>query len=216
MLTNSGSFPLADLSLRLKNLQMLMADPLTSERLAYWTYQRAGSFHDSMIGQVKQEDQERFPCSKCHRSYRNKNHLSRHIRYECDRKKQYKCEYCFKDFYRRDNLKTHVNLKHPAHAIFPDGSQKSGSPPAPGQGDPKIPLPLPLPLTLPLALDDVKTHDNGDTKALALVTPKRAPINSNKAATPETKSQAKPYALKHPDSIIALKLENPLSQESNF
>lgn len=55
---------------------------------------------------------ERYACNKCNRSYRNKNHLYRHVRYECDRKKRYQCGICMKDFYRKDNLKTHISYKH--------------------------------------------------------------------------------------------------------
>lgn len=55
---------------------------------------------------------ERYACNKCNRSYRNKNHLYRHVRYECDRKKRYQCGICLKDFYRKDNLKTHISYKH--------------------------------------------------------------------------------------------------------
>ncbi|KAI5697243.1 hypothetical protein M8J76_006131 [Diaphorina citri] len=55
---------------------------------------------------------DRYACNKCNRSYRNKNHLYRHVRYECDRKKRYQCGVCLKDFYRKDNLKTHISYKH--------------------------------------------------------------------------------------------------------
>lgn len=55
---------------------------------------------------------DRYACNKCNRSYRNKNHLYRHVRYECDRKKRYQCGICLKDFYRKDNLKTHISYKH--------------------------------------------------------------------------------------------------------
>ncbi|KAL1451426.1 hypothetical protein WDU94_005805 [Cyamophila willieti] len=55
---------------------------------------------------------DRYACNKCNRSYRNKNHLYRHVRYECDRKKRYQCGICMKDFYRKDNLKTHISYKH--------------------------------------------------------------------------------------------------------
>lgn len=89
------------------------ADSLTQERLQYWT--RFDPFSFSAVAPANPAVADgRFFCPKCPRSYRNKNHLYRHIRYECDRKKQYRCGICLKDFYRRDNLKTHINYKHAA------------------------------------------------------------------------------------------------------
>lgn len=89
------------------------ADSLTKERLQYWTRFDPFSFPTVSPSPPTVTD-GRFFCPKCPRSYRNKNHLYRHIRYECDRKKQYRCGICLKDFYRRDNLKTHINYKHAA------------------------------------------------------------------------------------------------------
>lgn len=89
------------------------ADSLTKERLQYWTRFDPFSF-STMSPATPSATDGRFFCPKCPRSYRNKNHLYRHIRYECDRKKQYRCGICLKDFYRRDNLKTHINYKHAA------------------------------------------------------------------------------------------------------
>lgn len=99
------------------------ADSLTKERLQYWT--RFDQFPFSTISPTAPTPTDgRFFCPKCPRSYRNKNHLYRHIRYECDRKKQYRCGICLKDFYRRDNLKTHINYKHAAFLRSLKGEQK--------------------------------------------------------------------------------------------
>lgn len=111
----------------------MMLDPLTKARLQYWT-STSETFHSTLATPPRQLPstqqpltpsaspdntdstptvaEPRFPCPKCPRSYRNRNHLYRHVRYECDRIKQYRCGICFKDFYRRDNLKTHINYKH--------------------------------------------------------------------------------------------------------
>ncbi|CAI6368857.1 unnamed protein product [Macrosiphum euphorbiae] len=112
----------------------MMLDPLTKARLQYWT-STSETFHSTLATAPRQSTsstqqplttsaspensdgtatatEPRFPCPKCPRSYRNRNHLYRHVRYECDRIKQYRCGICFKDFYRRDNLKTHINYKH--------------------------------------------------------------------------------------------------------
>ncbi|RZF39480.1 hypothetical protein LSTR_LSTR001001, partial [Laodelphax striatellus] len=49
----------------------------------------------------------RYACDKCGRSYLNKTSLSRHKRLECDRKKRFWCNICFKGFFRNESLVYH-------------------------------------------------------------------------------------------------------------
>lgn len=54
----------------------------------------------------------RYKCERCHRNYKTKKHLSRHIHVECNKEPKFNCCYCsFKTKYKA-TLQNHVNRKH--------------------------------------------------------------------------------------------------------
>lgn len=71
----------------------------------------------------KQSNSWRWPCSNgCGRSYKNKQHLYRHMKNECGIEPRYKCEICLKYFTRKDHLKLHYALHH--KIILPSKTKK--------------------------------------------------------------------------------------------
>lgn len=57
-------------------------------------------------------EQKRFACDKCHRSYKNKRHLYRHVQVECGKEPKFQCPYCpYKGKYR-DHLNKHMAALH--------------------------------------------------------------------------------------------------------
>ncbi|KAG8259311.1 hypothetical protein J6590_014780 [Homalodisca vitripennis] len=56
--------------------------------------------------------QERFGCPTCGRSYKNKKHLTTHLRFECGKEPQFACPLCPYKAKQKGTLKTHLALKH--------------------------------------------------------------------------------------------------------
>ena len=50
--------------------------------------------------------------NNCGRKYKNKCHLSRHLKYECGVPKRFSCSMCNKRFAQRDSYRSHMGLKH--------------------------------------------------------------------------------------------------------
>lgn len=53
-----------------------------------------------------------FKCSRCDRSYKNKRHLQRHVKYICGKEPQFVCIYCRARFAHNYSLKVHMKTKH--------------------------------------------------------------------------------------------------------
>lgn len=53
-----------------------------------------------------------FKCPRCDRSYKNKRHLQRHVKYICGKEPQFKCIYCRARFAHNYSLKVHIKSKH--------------------------------------------------------------------------------------------------------
>ncbi|XP_033231831.1 zinc finger protein 682-like [Belonocnema kinseyi] len=60
----------------------------------------------------KSEQEKKHTCEKCARSYKWKRHLNRHLKYECDVRPQFRCNFCGKLFKRVGNMNLHVNRVH--------------------------------------------------------------------------------------------------------
>ncbi|XP_057329971.1 zinc finger protein 570-like [Microplitis mediator] len=58
-----------------------------------------------------------YPCAHCHRSYRNKSSLTRHIQYECGQYKQYMCPICHKRL-QNSSLYKHMLLHKQEGALI--------------------------------------------------------------------------------------------------
>uniref|UniRef100_A0A336MKR0 CSON002537 protein n=1 Tax=Culicoides sonorensis TaxID=179676 RepID=A0A336MKR0_CULSO len=60
-----------------------------------------------------QEENTRFPCNVCNKSYLRKRHLQRHMRDECiGIPPRFHCEYCPSKFRRKYHLVRHLSSKH--------------------------------------------------------------------------------------------------------
>lgn len=63
--------------------------------------------------QITNEGRRRFYCpNDCGRSYLKKFTLTRHLKFECGKTKQFKCSFCFKYFSHKSDLKTHTIVVH--------------------------------------------------------------------------------------------------------
>lgn len=54
-------------------------------------------------------DNGRFPCHRCEKSYKQKTHLIRHINFECGVEPKFTC-ICGKKFKQRSNFNKHVKM----------------------------------------------------------------------------------------------------------
>nr|XP_021189943.1 longitudinals lacking protein, isoforms F/I/K/T isoform X2 [Helicoverpa armigera] len=70
----------------------------------------------SMMSCSPYKTEKKYKCSKCHRCYNARKNLVRHVTLECGRDPQYKCPYCPYSKHRRNELKKHIDKKHPGHA----------------------------------------------------------------------------------------------------
>lgn len=52
------------------------------------------------------------PTPNCNRSYSNKSSVGQHLRYECQKEPQFRCDVCFKPFFRKTSYKSHMGLMH--------------------------------------------------------------------------------------------------------
>lgn len=65
------------------------------------------------------DDGRNFCCPNCPRSYKYKHHLNRHLKYECGKEKQFRCNICRKAFSHNNQLKAHVINVH-KQLLIPD------------------------------------------------------------------------------------------------
>lgn len=68
---------------------------------------------------VKQSDGQTLSCPRCHRQYKLKKTLNRHIYHECGKDKTFKCSICYYTTFRNDRLLAHVRHVHPSVAPLP-------------------------------------------------------------------------------------------------
>lgn len=65
----------------------------------------------TIIRRLEDED-DRFKCEKCNKSYKHKNTLNEHKKYECDGIRRFLCQICGKSFTQNSNLKRHTVALH--------------------------------------------------------------------------------------------------------
>lgn len=63
-------------------------------------------FSEKMLTPPKNK---KFMCDVCNKSYKHKNHLNSHIKFECLNPLQFQCPNCLRRFARRYFLKVHIN-----------------------------------------------------------------------------------------------------------
>ncbi|RZF39472.1 hypothetical protein LSTR_LSTR000993 [Laodelphax striatellus] len=72
------------------------------------------------IYSIEDDPGKRFACPKCNRSYRGRNGLQQHMKFECGKEPQFSCTLCPKKFHRKSTLKSHLICVHTSRGKFPD------------------------------------------------------------------------------------------------
>ncbi|XP_033231845.1 putative zinc finger protein 66 [Belonocnema kinseyi] len=73
------------------------------------------------IQRSEEEPEKKYKCEKCARSYKRKETLGRHKKYECDVMPQFSCKFCGKRFKQKSHMTRHVRYTH----LKPNESSKS-------------------------------------------------------------------------------------------
>lgn len=53
-----------------------------------------------------------YGCPQCGNVYKHKTSLYKHLKYECQKEKQFQCIYCMKKFARKGHLQSHWKYVH--------------------------------------------------------------------------------------------------------
>ncbi|CAL1680048.1 unnamed protein product [Lasius platythorax] len=98
---------------------------------AYWneysTLRETLAFHQSLdwkkTSSKQQQQQQQFPqqghvCKNCGKSYKQRNNLVRHFKYECGKNPRFQCPYCNFRTKQRYNMYSHIKNKHLGLKIF--------------------------------------------------------------------------------------------------
>ena len=59
-----------------------------------------------------QKTQKSFPCPNCPSSFRQKQSLTRHLKYECGQEPRFVCPYCIHKSKKTSDIYGHVRKKH--------------------------------------------------------------------------------------------------------
>ena len=62
--------------------------------------------------------ENRHFCPNCSRSYKNRNHMVRHYRYECGIPKRFECPYCKNRYRQRTKVWRHMIPAHPNQEMY--------------------------------------------------------------------------------------------------
>lgn len=65
-----------------------------------------------VISKYSMNEEQRYPCKQCNRSYKNKRHLYRHVQVECGKEPKFQCPYCPYRGKYRDHLNKHMAALH--------------------------------------------------------------------------------------------------------
>ncbi|KAH1002450.1 hypothetical protein HUJ04_008536 [Dendroctonus ponderosae] len=77
----------------------------------------SGIGESRLLRAVFLEPQKTHQCPTCLKRYRHYSSLYNHTKFECGKEKSFACTFCnFKSF-RKENLKSHVRVKHLAQAF---------------------------------------------------------------------------------------------------
>nr|CAI5854437.1 unnamed protein product [Callosobruchus analis] len=53
-----------------------------------------------------------YACQQCHKKYTYARGVKQHMKYECNKDKQFQCNVCFKRYTRKNTLKYHTIVEH--------------------------------------------------------------------------------------------------------
>lgn len=60
----------------------------------------------------EQEIEKRYECMKCHKNYKHKHILKRHLKFECGIEPQFQCSLCGHKSKRKYEMTVHIRTKH--------------------------------------------------------------------------------------------------------
>ncbi|KOC67969.1 Longitudinals lacking protein, isoforms H/M/V [Habropoda laboriosa] len=63
--------------------------------------------------QGSNDNNDRYNCPKCERSYRHMHHMLRHCKFECGSPPRFQCPYCGMRSKQSNNVYKHIRIKHP-------------------------------------------------------------------------------------------------------
>ncbi|KAG7205699.1 hypothetical protein KM043_007648 [Ampulex compressa] len=58
------------------------------------------------------------PCPSCHKTFKRKSSISRHLLYSCGQKPRFKCPYCGNMFSMRSNIYHHIRKMHKKLEVY--------------------------------------------------------------------------------------------------
>ncbi|KAK5641991.1 hypothetical protein RI129_008158 [Pyrocoelia pectoralis] len=58
------------------------------------------------------KSQMRHPCKNCNKSYKHRQHLTSHLKYECGKEPQFQCHICYKKYHQKYTLNHHIRVSH--------------------------------------------------------------------------------------------------------
>lgn len=61
---------------------------------------------------LQRDENGKFCCITCPKSYKNKKHLIYHLKYECEKEPSFFCNHCPFKTKHKSSLKTHEIIKH--------------------------------------------------------------------------------------------------------
>uniref|UniRef100_A0A1B6CVW7 C2H2-type domain-containing protein n=2 Tax=Clastoptera arizonana TaxID=38151 RepID=A0A1B6CVW7_9HEMI len=59
------------------------------------------------------EEEKRWKCDVCNKSYKYQSNLCGHKKFECSRIPLFQCQICTRRFFRKQHLNTHLKVIHP-------------------------------------------------------------------------------------------------------
>ncbi|CAH0760926.1 unnamed protein product [Diatraea saccharalis] len=102
-----------------ENTKQPVEPPKSSPKAADESVEKKESKYNIFPGEntpsfATKKTEKRYKCTNCERCYNARRNLVRHVTLECGREPQYKCPYCNCSKHRRNELKNHINKKHPS------------------------------------------------------------------------------------------------------
>ncbi|CAK9815848.1 Longitudinals lacking protein, isoforms A/B/D/L [Anthophora plagiata] len=84
-------------------------------------YQQVGQLHHNYsrvrAKQENNDNNDRYTCPKCERSYRHMHHMLRHCKFECGSPPRFQCPYCGMRSKQSNNVYKHIRIKHPGSKL---------------------------------------------------------------------------------------------------
>ncbi|KAH0952433.1 hypothetical protein HN011_011872 [Eciton burchellii] len=91
---------------------ILHISPHQLEERSSWRYRQQKQSLRSL-----NDNNTRYACPKCQRSYRHVHHMLRHYKFECGSPPRFQCPYCGMKSKQSNNVYKHIRAKHPGSKL---------------------------------------------------------------------------------------------------